>query len=174
MFWNQTWYDVAPSIGVQRTSPAGAGNGVGTVSDRMSKPYDAVHGPTAPFAAIARTRAYSEWGLPVIHGRASGTVPTGVVREGSSQTIPFPRKSGLMERTSSYFFAPAPGLHAKAGVRAKECPGCSLARNRNARKFDGARSLAALLDAAEAGAASASTARGAAKRRAILCVVGSF
>src|SRR5262245_42922852 len=140
----------------------------------MSNPYACVHGPTAPLAVIARARAYIEWGFPVIHGSDIGTAATGVVSVASSQTIPFPRKSGLIESTSSYRFAPGTGLHANAGVREKISPGVSSARKRNARKLAGARSAGLDSCAALAGVANASTVRRAAARRAIPCVVGSF
>ena len=44
----------------------------------MLKPKDALQRPTSP-PAIARTRAYSAYGLPVIHGSETGTVAVGLV-----------------------------------------------------------------------------------------------
>ena len=86
---------------------------------RMSKPNDLLHEPTAPFAAIPRTRAYRECGVPVIHGSAIGTAATGLLMVVSSHAIELPEKFGSVERTSSYFAAPRDGFHANAGVRGK-------------------------------------------------------
>src|SRR5438067_4545910 len=86
---------------------------------RMSKPNDVLHGPTAPFVAMPRTRAYNEWGVPVIHGSEIGTAATGELTVESSHAIEFPEKAGSFERTSSYRTAPRTGFHANAGVRGK-------------------------------------------------------
>ena len=56
---NQTWYEVAPSIGFQRTSPGIVGEICsGSVFQRMLKPNGALQGVT-PVAVCARTWAYS-------------------------------------------------------------------------------------------------------------------
>src|ERR1051326_2878631 len=86
---------------------------------RMSKPNDLLHGPTAPFVAMPRTRAYRECGVPVIHGSEIGTAATGELTVESSHAIELPEKAGSVERTSSYVAAPRTGFHAKAGVRGK-------------------------------------------------------
>jgi hypothetical protein len=67
----------------------------------MLKPYIALQLPTLPLAAIARTRAYREYGLPVIHGSVTGTLAAGDCRDVSSQRIALPAKVGLVASTNS-------------------------------------------------------------------------
>ena len=67
----------------------------------MLKPYSSLQPPTAPFAATARTRAYREYGLPVIHGSVTGTAAAGPVSDWSSHTMALPANVGLVARTNS-------------------------------------------------------------------------
>jgi hypothetical protein len=61
----------------------------------MSKPNGALHG-VAEERLIARTRANSACGLPVIHGRVTVGAATGVVRPVAEKTIPLSRKLELV------------------------------------------------------------------------------
>src|SRR3989442_12816602 len=75
----QTWYALAPSTEVQRIIPEGDESGVGRFDQRMLKPKESLHGPADPSGATARTCAYSEYGVPLIHGSAIGSEAAGAV-----------------------------------------------------------------------------------------------
>src|SRR5581483_690369 len=88
---NQTSYPVAPSTGVQRISPGRSGvRCSATAPGPMLNPNGALH-RVVPRTVLARTRTYSAYGSPVIHGRAIGTVTAGTLsgpgREVVDQTI---------------------------------------------------------------------------------------
>jgi hypothetical protein len=74
----QTWYDVAPSTGFQRTRPGRAGIGTGVSSQRMLKPKARLQ-LVGPPAVTPRTRAYSEYGLPVNQGSVSPSETAGTL-----------------------------------------------------------------------------------------------
>src|SRR3990170_2015406 len=74
----QTSYAVAPSTGAQRTSPGFAGIGTGVSSHRTLNPNGLLQA-VAPCVVIARTCAYSAYGLPVNHGRTRLTEVAGIL-----------------------------------------------------------------------------------------------
>ena len=50
---------------------------------------------------IARTRAYTAYGLPVIQGRATGTETAGVFSFSSDQNVPASVKPAFLESSNS-------------------------------------------------------------------------
>src|SRR5437870_5035801 len=86
---NQTSYALAPSTGVHCTRPGYSwpGSFVGTSVQRTLRPYGALHGLVEPSGAIARTCAYSAYGLPVSHGSEALTATAGVVSAFDAKTI---------------------------------------------------------------------------------------
>src|SRR3954454_21836184 len=98
---------------------------------RMLKPYGALHGVT-PLDVIARTCAYSEYGLPVIQGRAVGIETTGLRRFAVLQSMALSAKRLLVASSNSYRTAPRAGCQANAGVREKVWLADSSARRRKA------------------------------------------
>ena len=56
----------------------------------MLKPNGLLQGDTEP-GRTARTRAYNEYGLPVVQGRECGIAAAGLVSVASSWTMPLSR-----------------------------------------------------------------------------------
>ena len=74
--------------------------GCGTLGQRTLSPKEALHGLT-PVRVIARTRAYTAYGLPVIQGRATGTETAGVFSFSSDQNVPASVKPAFLESSNS-------------------------------------------------------------------------
>ncbi len=66
----------------------------------MLKPNGALQGET-PLAVVTRTCAYSEYGLPVIHGSVVGSAVAGLLIALLDQTMPLSEKRLLVESSNS-------------------------------------------------------------------------
>src|SRR5215471_6315547 len=96
MSTNQSWYMSAPSVGVQRSRPGSLGSGFGAAAGSMSKPKGVLHGVDDE-RLIARARANSACGLPVIHVSVSVGAATGVLIFDAVYSSPLSRKVELVE-----------------------------------------------------------------------------
>ena len=79
-------YEVAPSTGVQRTRPGTSGRCSGAPPPLHVEPERGAP-DVMPLAVWARTRAYSAYGLPVIHGSEIGIVDRRNLERGRAESV---------------------------------------------------------------------------------------